>query len=699
MKKSYIYILLVLVLFASSCKKFLTEEPKGLITNSNFYQTDADAIAAVNGVYQAMRIDVGNGIPPIYMVEIISDDGALTGTALGERLELENVVYNSQHSFPRQIWTNAYRAIDRANNVLLYVYDSTKIKPAVIRRVRAEAKFLRAFNYFRLVQLYGDVPLMLEPADISKNNLLPPRAPSVEVYNTIIQDLKEAETNLDDFYDYANVQNGGRATKVAAKALLGKVYLTMAGFPIKDASKYQLAADKLKEIVDNKSLYNVDLNTNYANIFSAAVATKNADRERIYYSRGTAGLAAELGAFTRMKWTYVQFGFVKPSTDFVNYNFTAGTSTYVPLATGTNVPTVQADDAISGALPIGFSFNYGGIRYNNFYMSSNGFISFISRANTAPNISTVTDPVIGPLMDNLNGTGGVATYSTSGTAPNRVLTVEWKNWTWKAGTTASKNISFQVKLYESDGKMEMLYNQVAPAVNTPATAVGIRTPTYYVSIRNTATAPAFTWVQSNSTYSASVAGFQPGQIFTIAPNPNGIFEFADPRRNVSINIANPAQIVKYNDQVNTATFNDNADDFHWIRYSDVLLMYAEALMEIGGSANMDLALTQINAIRRAHGGTIGTPAVQALPDYTYSSQADLRDKIRLERRRELLFEGHRWYDLKRWNIMVDNIKNHLSSQYARPLSDYNYITPNIMFLPIPYSDMLNNPNLVQNPGY
>jgi len=699
MKKINIYILLTLVLFTTSCKKFLVEDPKGLITNSNFYQTDADAIAAVNGVYQAMRIDVGNGIPPIYMVEIISDDGALAGTAVGERLELENVVYNSQHSYPKQVWTNAYKAIDRANNVLLYVYDSTKIKPVTIKRVRAEAKFLRAFNYFRLVQLYGDVPLMLEPADLTKNNLLPARTATIDVYKKIIEDLKEAENNLDDFYDYNNVVNGGRATKVAAKALLGKVYLTMAGFPLKDATKYQLAADKLKEIIDNKTQYNVDLNPIYANIFSAAVATKAADKERIFYSRGTAGLAAELSAFTRMKWTYVQYGYVKPSNDFVNYNFTAGTTTYAPLTTGTNVAVVQTDDAISGALPIGFNFNYGGISYNNFYMSSNGFISFINRVNTAPNISTVTDPLVGPLMDNLNGTGGVATYSTTGTAPNRVLTVEWKNWTWKAGTTASKNINFQVKLYEADGKMEMLYDQISAAVNTPATSVGIRTPTFYVSIRNTATAPAFTWTQSNSTYGSSVAGFQPGQIFTIAPVPNAIFEFADPRRFVSINVANFGQILKYNDQVNTATYNDNADDFHWIRYSDVLLMYAEALMEMGGSANMDNALAQINAIRRAHGGTIGTPAIQALPDYTYADQTDLRAKVRLERRRELLFEGHRWYDLKRWNVMVDNIKNHLAIQYGKPLTDYSYITPNIMFLPIPYSDMVNNPNLVQNPGY
>lgn len=686
-----------LTLLSSSCKKFLAEEPKGLITNANFWQTDADAIAGVNGVYQAMRVDVGNGIPPIYMVELISDDGALSGTALGERLELENVVYNAQHSYPKQIWTNAYKAIDRANNVLLYVQDSVKMKPSVVRRVRAEAQFLRAFNYFRLVQLYGDVPLMLEPADISKGNLLPSRSLTKDVYDVIIKDLQYAELNLDDFYDYNNAVNGGRATKASAKALLGKVYLTMAGFPLNDASKYQLAADKLKELIDNKSQYNVDLNTNYANIFSAAVATKAADKERIFYTRGTAGLAAELAAYTRMKWTYVQYGYVKPSTDFNLYNFTAATTNvFQPLTSGTSVSSVQVDDAISTALPIGFNFNFGGTVYSNFYMSSNGFISFVNRSNTAPSIYTSTDPaLIGPLMDNLNGTGGSASYTTTGTAPNRVLTVEWKNWTWKAAT---KNINFQVKLYEADGKIEFCYDQSAAATLTPSATVGVKYPSFYLSIRNTATAPAYTWAVTNATSSTLVTALQPGQIFTIAQNLSSVYEFQDARRNTAMKFDN-TQITKYNDAVNTASFNDNADDFIWLRYSDVLLMYAEALVELGGVNNLDIALSQLNSIRRAHGGTIGTPAVQALPDLTYISQDDLRKKVRLERRRELVFEGHRWYDLKRWNIMANNVKSHLSNQYGKPLSDYAYVTDKIQFLPIPYIDMINNPNLVQNPGY
>lgn len=696
MKKISIIVISILTLSITSCKKFLAEDPKGLITNTNFWQNEADAIAGVNGVYQTMRADVGNGIPPIYMVEIISDDGALSGSALGERLELENVIYNSQHNYPRTLWTNAYKAIDRANNVLLYVYDTVKLKASIVRRVRAEAQFLRAFNYFRLVQLYGDVPLQKEPADITKGNLLPARAPSADVYKLIIEDLQYAENNLEDFYDYNSAVNGGRATKAAAKALLGKVYLTMAGYPLNDAGKYPLAAAKLKELIDNKVQYNLDLNPSYANIFSAAVATKAADKERIFYTRGTAGMAAELAAFTRMKWTYVQYGYVKPSTDFVLFNFTAtANNVFTPVTAATNVPSVQVDDAISSSLPIGFDFNYGGRNYSNFYMSSNGFISFASRANTAPTIYTVTDPVIGPLMDNLNGTGGVASYTTTGSAPNRVLTVEWKNWTWKA---AVKNISFQVKLYEADGKIELCYDQTAAATLTPAATVGVRYPTFYASIRNTATLPTYTWAVSNTTSSTLVTGLQPGQVFTIAQNNNSVYEFHDPRRS-QVTDFGTTKVFKYNDGVNTATYNDNADDFIWLRYSDVLLMYAEALIEQGGTANLDEALFHINSIRRIHGGTIGTPAVQALPDFTYTTQDNLRQKMRLERRRELVFEAHRWYDLKRWNIMPDKIKQHLATQYGKTIADYSYITDKIMLLPIPYSDMVNNPNLVQNPGY
>jgi hypothetical protein len=155
-------------------------------------------------------------------------------------------------------------------------------------------------------------------------------------------------------------------------------------------------------------------------------------------------------------------------------------------------------------------------------------------------------------------------------------------------------------------------------------------------------------------------------------------------------------ITKYNDILaptsGSSTYSDNADDFHWIRYSDVLLMYAECLIELGGTGNLDNALAIINTVRTKHGGA-------SLAPLTYTDQDNLRQQYRLERRRELLFEGHRLYDLKRWGIFLPTVKAHLAAQNGQPVSAYDYITDRYNWLPIPYSDLLTNPNLTQNPGY
>ncbi len=693
-KKYLIYLAFLMVL--GSCKKFLEENPKGLITNTNFYQTTDDAIAAVNAVYTTLRPDVALGLPGIYLTEMISDDGTMspTATQVGERLELENMIYSSQHGIIKTVWTNAYISINSANTVLKYVYDSSKIRPNIVRRVRGEACFIRAFNYFRLVQLYGDVPLVLTPSEIGVSNLSPARTPVKVVYDSIISDLQYAEQNLDDSYDYNNAKNGGRATAAAAKALLGKVYLTMAGYPLNDASKYQMAADKLNEIIVNKGTYDLDLNPSYSGIFSAATSVKAADKERIFYCRGTSGMAPDYQAFTRMKSTYLQFKYAVPSKEYIPYTTNATTDKYFSLSGGIRLSSIEVDDAITSAIPIGFSFNFGGVLYDSFYMSSNGFISFRSRSNAPPNISTATDPVVGPLMDNLNGTGGTASYLLSGSAPNRVLTLEWANWRWRTGTTVANNISFQAQLYE-DGRIQFNYNCPTGPVNNAASAIGVRYPSSYLAFKNTNTTGGFSWVASNTGYSSSVNKFQysNGDSTTeliINQNLRAVYEVSDSRRTTSTDFLGTV-INKYNDVTNTG-YTDNADDFIWLRYSDVLLMYAEALMEIGGVTNMDNALAVVNSIRKAHGGT-------AIQDLKYTGQDDLRQKIRLERRRELAFEGHRWYDLKRWNIIVQTIKSNLSFQYSRPMSYYDFLTDNVKLLPIPYAELVNNPNLTQNPGY
>ena len=99
----------------------------------------------------------------------------------------------------------------RANNVIKFASDSVKFRPKTIRLAQAQARFFRAFYHFRLVQMFGDVPLQTEPSDITANNIFPKRTATREVYNHVIEDLKYAKTFLDTSYTYTST-NGGRVT-------------------------------------------------------------------------------------------------------------------------------------------------------------------------------------------------------------------------------------------------------------------------------------------------------------------------------------------------------------------------------------------------------------------------------------------------------------------------------------------------------
>jgi starch-binding outer membrane protein, SusD/RagB family len=486
-----------MIIVLPSCKKFLEEDPKSLISADKFYKTNNDVVSATNAIYFALRDDVTGSISPIWMAEMTTDDSRTNPTAaqVQERLEVENLIYASRHVFIRNIWNSSYKAIGYANSVLAYVdtLATPELNKITVRRSFGEARFLRAYLYLRLVQLYGDVPLVLAPID--DNSLFPKRTPKADVYKQIIEDLKYAEEHLAINYTY-NDANGGRATKVAAKALLGYVYLVMAGYPMNDKTKWQDAADKLKEIVDKKATFGVDIMPVYKDIFD--VTKKATNKENIFYYKGVSGQTANFLSYTRMQYWYYQFASIVPTKDAVDtlYNFN-----------DTRKP-----------------------------------ISMARKSGTA--IVTIL----------------------SGTA--------------------------------------------TPIVN------------------------------------------------------------------------------KYID--NLANSNDNQNDFHALRYSDVVLMYAEALIEIGGAANLDIALTAINSVRKPHSG---------LPDLTYTTQDDLRQKLRTERRRELAYEGKRYYDLIRWNIFIPTMKAHMAREYVKPISDYDYVNENRLLLPLPYIDLVANPNLTQNPGY
>jgi len=156
--------------------------------------------------------------------------------------------------------------------------------------------------------------------------------------------------------------------------------------------------------------------------------------------------------------------------DITNYAFTATSGTYTALS---GITTQQigasADEVVSANNSIGFEFWYMGTRYTSFGVNENGWLNLgTTTANVnANNLSASgTRPVIAPLWDDLktNASGKIHSQ-VNGAAPNRVLTVEFLNmqWYWGASTPV---ISFQVKLYETSGKIEFIYRPETGAVSS-----------------------------------------------------------------------------------------------------------------------------------------------------------------------------------------------------------------------------------------
>ncbi|HRV53522.1 MAG TPA: hypothetical protein P5162_10585, partial [Bacteroidia bacterium] len=211
-----------------------------------------------------------------------------------------------------------------------------------------------------------------------------------------------------------------------------------------------------------------------------------------------------------------------------SYNFTASSGTFTPLVGGTVVSSIQADDAASAALPLGFSFSFGGTNYTQVYASSNGMLSFSAANSTLSNsLNTGTGrPIIAPLWDDLSGSAtGSASYLTTGTPGNQVFTMEWLNWKWNYSATSAV-ISFQVKLYEATGAIEMIYRQEAGAINgTPSASIGIAGSANgeFISLSDASSAPSTSTVTETITIGTKPAT---GQIYTFTPPPaSGSFTY------------------------------------------------------------------------------------------------------------------------------------------------------------------------------
>jgi starch-binding outer membrane protein, SusD/RagB family len=218
---------LLFVAALSSCKKYLDKAPLDSINTANFFKTQADAIAAINGAYQPLQW------PKLYNIRIWTTDiwagnsvvGAGGGTDGIETQDISNFVTATDNAAALDIWRGPAPGILRSNLVLKNV-PAIDMDATLKNRILGEAHFLRAHYYFILVRLFGDVPLITEPVT-AEDDLRPLRTPKAQVYELIINDLKEAINTLPASYSGADK---GRATKGSAVGMLAKVYLTMGNY-------------------------------------------------------------------------------------------------------------------------------------------------------------------------------------------------------------------------------------------------------------------------------------------------------------------------------------------------------------------------------------------------------------------------------------------------------------------------------------
>ncbi|MBT1711934.1 RagB/SusD family nutrient uptake outer membrane protein [Fulvivirgaceae bacterium PWU5] len=210
--------------FAFSCNDFLeVDEPASQITSDIVYDSDDTALSALAGVYSEMMgnaLFAGGGLAGISLISGMSSDEFINHSDDIDRSEFYTNSLQATNSLVSSFfWEPMYKYIYYSNSILTGL-ENSNVSKTVSDRIEGEAKFIRAFCYFYLVNLFGEVPIVTS-IDYRQNNTVK-RSAVYEVYDQIIADLLQAESLLSE--DYPTAERV-RANKYTVKALLARVYL------------------------------------------------------------------------------------------------------------------------------------------------------------------------------------------------------------------------------------------------------------------------------------------------------------------------------------------------------------------------------------------------------------------------------------------------------------------------------------------
>jgi hypothetical protein len=273
MKSFYISLLAFALITLGSCKKFLGTKPSDFLAPETYYNTEKELTYALTGVYDVLGSSELYGDNIFYHFDI-TDEGVYGHAGVTAGVQVYN--FSSSDPIIAATWRTLYNGIGRAN-LLLENIDRPVMDEAKRKVIKGETLFLRGYYYFLLAQMWGDVPLLLNTTR-SPDDTQRPRTPLAQVYNQVLTDLKEAETLVPSI---KTVGFSGRANKSAARGMLARVCLYMAGYPLNDKSKYTDARDWAKKVIDDAEASHA-LNNSYNQVFINLAADKYDIKESLF---------------------------------------------------------------------------------------------------------------------------------------------------------------------------------------------------------------------------------------------------------------------------------------------------------------------------------------------------------------------------------------------------------------------------------
>lgn len=578
MRLRYIALYAAIAAVCGGCES-LDYTPGDQMSGQTFWQTEDHARQAAVGMYAAMKEPWCFGME--FTFDMCSD--LADGTSPWSDVSRGDA-FSSNSSGVQNHWQYLYELVHRANTVIRNVA-GMPISQETIDRVTGEARFLRAMAYFRMLNCWGGVPYYDETCDINEEfaHLDAPRCTADELRGHILDDLTDAIRKLPVSWDAADL---GRATKGAAYALRGKVYLFN--------RQWDEAVADFEEIVYNKTYnYGYSLHPDYNDLF------------RLYNGRHSDEMIFSIQSIDGNTAGY--------ALDIVSY---FGNKSTMRLIAGNRiVPSTTLVDMYEN--PDGSQFDWDDV---------------------FPGFNAGDSQMRRRLMCVAIDQGSTEVTSTLDSDTTKVMD--------------------------------------AYRLRDPRLCLNVITPYSHYLGTDAGSSP----MDKQFVLADPTKGGAPMEAMAFIRNSEGWNSYFWRK-----------WIPTGNLDGYWGEYTRTPYEFPLIRLGDVLLMLAEAYNESGA---IDKAVIELNKVRER----VGMPGLDSGPAWlAVSGKEDMAERIRRERAFELAGEGQRYWDLKRWGLLEQSVKNATDIfgdlMYTRTYQERHQLWP------IPLVEMERNLNLTQNPGW